>query len=336
MRAFSFSRASDVPGAVAQHDASSGDAFLAGGTTLLDLVKLDVVRPRQLVDINRIGLDAIEPLPDGGLRIGALVRNSDLARHPAVRERFPVLAEAILTGASSQLRNRATTGGNLLQRTRCPYFRDNVSACNKREPGSGCAALDGHNRSHALLGVGEHCIATHPSDMAVALAVLEAHVLTRGPAGERRIPFADFHLLPGETPHRESALWPDELITAVVLAAPPARARSWYVKLRDRESYAFALASAAVVIVPDETGSRFSRVRIALGGVATKPWRAREAEALLTHVPLDDAQFRIAAAAALRDARPREHNAFKVELAQRVLIRALSLVAAGQPNVRLT
>ncbi len=336
MRAFTYSRANDASTAVAQHDASSGDAYLAGGTTLIDLVKLDVVRPRQLVDINRIGLDRIEVLPDGGLHVGALVRNSDLARHPVVRERFPVLAEAILSGASSQLRNRATTGGNLLQRTRCPYFRDNVSPCNKREPGTGCAALDGHNRGHAILGVSDSCIATHPSDMAVALAVLDAHVLTHGPEGERRIPFADFHLLPGDTPHRESILYPGELITAVVLAAPPAGARSWYVKLRDRESYAFALASAAVWIVPAETGGRFREVRIALGGVATKPWRVREAEALLAGGTPDEANLRAAAETALRVAQPRRHNAFKVELAKRVIVRALSLVAAGQPTVRQT
>jgi xanthine dehydrogenase YagS FAD-binding subunit len=336
MRAFTYSRPNDASIAVAQHDASRGDTFLAGGTTLIDLVKLDVVRPLQLVDLNRIGLNTIEVIADGSLQIGALVRNSDFARHPVVRERYPVLAEAILSGASSQLRNRATTGGNLLQRTRCPYFRDNVSPCNKREPGTGCAALDGHNRSHAILGASESCIATHPSDMAVALAVLDANVITRGPEGERRIPFADFHLLPGDTPQRESSLLPDELITAVILAAPPAGARSWYVKLRDRESYAFALASAAVWVLPEDETGRIREVRIALGGVATKPWRAREAEALLAGSAINETLFRAAAEAALHDAQPGRHNAFKVELAKRVIVRALNLVAAGQPTVRQT
>ena len=336
MRAFSFSRAESVSDAIIRHDAGSGTAYLAGGTSLIDLVKLDVARPRQLVDLNRVGHNRIEALADGSLQVGALVRNSDLARHPVVRERYPVLAEAVLAGASAQLRNMATVGGNLLQRTRCSYFRDNISACNKRAPGSGCAALDGVNRAHAILGVSGNCIATHPSDMCVALAVLDCRVLVHGPDGERSISFADFHLLPGDTPERESALGPGELVTAIVLPPPPVGARSWYVKLRDRESFSFALASAAILIVPETKDRTAREVRIALGGVATKPWRAREAELLLAGVELDETHFQAAAEAALREAQPRQHNAFKVELARRVIVRALTLVAAGQPSVRTT
>jgi xanthine dehydrogenase YagS FAD-binding subunit len=336
VRSFSFSRAGSVADALVQSEGGGESAYVAGGTTLIDLVKLDVMRPERIVDVNRVGLDGIEERPDGSLRIGALVRNSDLARHPGVRARYPVLAEAILAGASAQLRNMATTGGNLLQRTRCPYFRDNVSACNKREPGSGCAAREGYNRSHAILGGSAACVATHPSDMCVGLAVLAARVLVRGPAGERTIPYEEFHLLPGDTPERESALRPGELITAVELPAPPAGARSWYVKLRDRESYAFALASAAVLIVPQPGGNGLREARVALGGVATKPWRAREAEELLAGGPAEDQYFQTAAKAALQGARPLRHNAFKAELARRAIVRALTLVAAGQPEVRTT
>jgi len=336
MQPFAFSRPGSVADALLDHEADPNAAYVAGGTTLIDLAKLNVVHPQALVDLNRTGLDRIEPLAGGGLKIGGLVRNSDLARHPRVRADYPVLAEAILAGASAQLRNMATTGGNLLQRTRCPYFRDNVSACNKRSPGSGCAALDGHNRSHAILGGSTRCIATHPSDLSVGLAVLDAQVLVQGNGGERAIPFAEFHRLPGDTPEIESALEPGEIITAVVLPASPAGARSWYLKVRDRESYAFALASAAVLIVPAADGRSLREARIALGGVATKPWRAREAETLLACVPANEANFRAAAEAALREAQPRRHNAFKVELARRVIVRALTLVAAGQPPVRTT
>lgn len=332
MRAFTFDRAKDVQDAVRRHDAMPASAYVAGGTTLIDLVKLDVMRPEHVVDINRVGLTEIETRPDGRMRIGAMVRNSDLAWHKDVRERYPVLAEALLSGASSQLRNMATTGGNLMQRTRCVYFRDNVSPCNKREPGSGCAAMDGWNRQHAVLGTSDACIATHPSDMCVAMAALDAEIVLKGREDERTVPIEDFHLLPGNTPDKEHALRPGELITAVMLPPMPAGARSWYVKLRDRESYEFALASTAVVLAMQD--GKISEVRVALGGVGTKPWRARKAEAVLRGATADEATFRRAAEAAMRDARPRQHNAFKIELAKRVIVRALNLVAAGQPAVR--
>lgn len=332
MQNFQYVRVQTPEDAIARHRQAKGAEFLAGGTTLLDLVKLDVMRPQSLVDINRLELARIEELDGGRLRVGALVRNSDLAHHPVVRRRFPVLAEALLSGASARLRNMATTSGNLMQRTRCPYFRDGVSPCNKRDPGSGCAALDGYNRSHAVLGGSEACIATHPSDMCVALAVLDADVIVRGAEGERTIAVRDFHLLPGKTPEREFALAPDELITSVVLAPLPDGARSWYLKLRDRASFEFALASAAVVL--DLDGSRIRSARLALGGVGTKPWRADEAERLLEGAAPEEAVFERAAAAALEPARPREYNAFKIELAKRVIVRALRTVAAAQPEVR--
>jgi xanthine dehydrogenase YagS FAD-binding subunit len=332
MRPFALHRATDSAGAVHQHRATRDSAYLAGGTTLIDLVKLDVMRPAQVIDVNRLPLAAIEPRPDGRLEIGALVRNSDLAWHATVRRDYPVLAEAILSGACAQVRNMATTAGNLMQRTRCPYFRDNVSPCNKRDPGSGCAALAGWNRPHAILGGSEACIATHPSDLCVALAALEAEVVVAGTDGERTIPIGDFHLLPGNTPDREHALRHDELITAVILPAPMPGARSWYLKLRDRQSFEFALASAAVVLRVD--GDKIADARVALGGVGTKPWRSPEAERVLRGASADETTFRRAADAALREARPLEHNAFKVELARRVLVRTLALTAAGQPAVR--
>ncbi|HEU5081558.1 MAG TPA: xanthine dehydrogenase family protein subunit M [Opitutaceae bacterium] len=334
MRAFQYARARTPAEAVGQHRAS-GTEYLAGGTTLLDLVKLDVMRPEAVVDINRLDLAKIETLPDGRTKIGALVRNSDLAHDRGIREKFPVLAEALLNGASAQLRNMATTSGNLMQRTRCPYFRDGFSACNKRAPGSGCAALEGFNRSHAILGGSEACIATHPSDMCVALAALDAEILVQGSQGDgagRVIPITKFHLLPGRTPEKEFALERDELITAVVLPALQPGTRSWYLKIRDRESFEFALASAAVVL--ETQGSTISSARIALGGVATKPWRATEAEAALRGAPLEESAFANAAALAVKGASPREHNAFKIELAKRVVTRALSAVAASQPTVR--
>ena len=327
---FGYSRAANIAEALSQHQASSSAAaYLAGGTTLIDLIKLDVMQPRQVVDINRIGLAEVERMPDGRLRIGAMVRNSDLAWHPAVRESFPVLREAVLSGASAQLRNMATTGGNLMQRTRCTYFRDNYSPCNKRAPGSGCAALDGYNRAHAILGVSDSCIATHPSDMCVALAVLDAEILLQGKNGERTLPFSDFHLLPGSTPEKEHALEPDEIITGVILPPLPSKAHSLYVKLRDRESYEFALASAAVVLELD--GGKIREARIALGGVATKPWRATAAEAVLRGAAPGEEVFRRAAEAALQGAQPRRHNAFKIELGKRVVTGTLALAAAGQP-----
>ena len=306
--------------------------FIAGGTTLVDLMKLDVERPSTLVDINVLALDKIEKLPDGGLRIGALVRNSDLAWNADVQKSYAVLSQALLSGASPQLRNMATTGGNLMQRTRCAYFREPSAGtpggygCNKRTPGTGCAAMDGFNRTHAILGTSDHCIATHPSDMCVAMAALEAVIHVEGPKGKRTIAFADFHKLPGDTPQVENALEPGELITYVDLPKPVEGARSVYLKLRDRASYEFALASAAVVAKVE--GGHIRYVRVALGGVGTKPWRSHEAEAALNGKPVHAATFRAAAEAALAAARPRSDNAFKVELAKRCLTRTLKLATA--------
>jgi xanthine dehydrogenase YagS FAD-binding subunit len=297
--------------------------FIAGGTTLIDLMKLNVETPQSLVDVNRLPLAKIEATPDGGLTIGAVVRNSDLAWNPLVRKNYAVLSEAILSGATAQLRNMATTAGNLLQRTRCMYFRATDMPCNKREPGSGCAAITGANRSLAILGTSEHCIATNPSDMNVAMAALEATIHVRGSEGERSIPIANFHVLPGNTPQRETGLEPGDLITHVTLPPPAPGSRSLYLKLRDRASYEFALASAAVVITVEN--AKITRARIALGGVGTKPWRSIEAEGELTGQPATDAAFRKAAEAALRDAKPQSQNGFKVELAKRCLVQALKL-----------
>jgi xanthine dehydrogenase YagS FAD-binding subunit len=298
--------------------------FIAGGTNLVDYMKLNVETPRKLVDINHLSFDKIEDLPDGGLKIGATVRNTDLANNPTVRKNYAVLSEAILSGASPQLRNMATTAGNLLQRTRCMYFRDTAMPCNKREPGSGCAAISGVNRSLAILGTSEHCIASNPSDMNVAMAALEATIHIRGPKGERSVPIVDFHLLPGNTPHRETILEPGDLITHVILPPPSPGNRSLYLKLRDRASFEFALASAAVVITAD--GGKITRARVALGGVGTKPWRSPEAEAELTGQSTTQAVFQKAAEVALRDAKPQSQNGFKVELAKRCLVHALKLV----------
>jgi xanthine dehydrogenase YagS FAD-binding subunit len=298
--------------------------FVAGGTTLVDLMKLNVENPQTLVDINTLPLTRIEPTADGGLRVGALVRNSDLAHNKTVMQQYAVLSQALLSGASPQLRNMATTGGNLLQRTRCYYFRDTNYACNKREPGSGCSALDGFNRIHAVLGTSEHCIATHPSDMAVAMMALEAVVHTSGPKGERTIPLNEFYLVPGNTPQRENVLTPGELIIYATLPSLPAGTRSYYLKRRDRSSYEFALASAAVVA--NVQGGRFQHIRIALGGVGTKPWRSTEAEHELQGKQPIDANFRAAAEAALLGARPMHDNRFKVELAKRTLVRSLQTV----------
>src|SRR2546428_12251335 len=256
---------------------------MGGGTTLIDLMKLNVETPSRVLDINRLPLDKIELMPNGGLKIGATVRNSDLANHPKVQQDYSVLSQAILQGASAQMRNMATVGGNLLQRTRCVYFRDTAMACNKREPSSGCPAITGHNRTLAILGASEHCIATNPSDMGVALAALEATIHIQGTKGSRAIAFGDFHLLPGNTPHRETVLEPGDLITHVTLPAPIKESKQLYLKLRDRASYEFALASAAVVI--SITGQNVTRARIALGGVGTKPWRSQEAEAVLVGQP---------------------------------------------------
>jgi len=329
METFSYVKAPSVDKALA----SAGQAkFIAGGTTLVDLMKLAVEKPGTLVDINLLPLDKIEALPDGGLRIGALVRNSDLAWHPEVQKSYAVLSQAILSGASPQLRNMATTGGNLMQRTRCAYFREPTAGtpggygCNKRTPGSGCAALEGYHRIHAILGTSDQCIATHPSDMCVAMAALEASIHVEGPKGKRTIPFADFHKLPGDTPHIENALEPGELITYVDLPKPIEGGRSVYLKLRDRASYEFALASAAVVARVE--GGHIRYVRVAMGGVGTRPWRSHEAEAALTGKPANVATFRAAAEAALAKAKPRTDNAFKVELAKRCLTRTLKLATA--------
>ncbi len=327
MHAFDFMRPGDAEAAIraaAQTKTAQQGAdvrFLAGGTTLLDLMKLNVETPARLVDINRLPFAKVEATPDGGLRIGATVRNSDLAYHPTVRRDYLVLSEAILAGASAQLRNMATTAGNLLQRTRCMYFRDTAMPCNKRAPGSGCPAIGGSNRTLAVLGTSESCIATNPSDMNVALAALEATVHVQGTKGTRAVPIGEFHLLPGQTPERETVLEPGDLITHVTLPPPVAGSKQLYLKLRDRASYEFALASAAVVLTL--ASGRVTRARVALGGVGTKPWRSPEAEAALAGQPAEAASFRRAAEAALRDARPQSENAFKIELAKRCLAHAL-------------
>src|SRR5579875_209500 len=300
--------------------------YVAGGTNLLDLMKLNVERPTSVVDINRLGLDKIEELPGGGLRLGALTRNTDVAHHPVVQRDYAVLSEAILSGASPQIRNMATTGGNLLQRTRCVYFRSTEHRCNKRAPGSGCDALDGHNRMLAILGTSEHCIATNPSDQNVALTALEATIHITGPKGERAVPIAEFYLLPGKTPNIETVLQPGDVITAVTLPPVAPGTKSHYLKLRDRAAYEFALASAA--IVAQTSNGRLQKVRIALGGVGTVPWRSHEAEHILEGKPASPELFHRAAEAALKDAKPRKENAFKVDLAQRCLAHALTTVTA--------
>src|SRR5213593_4763526 len=333
MRTFEFNRPENAASAVAtaaQAKTAQQGAdirFLAGGTTLIDLMKLEVETPERLLDINRLPFDQIEDLPNGGLKIGATVRNSDLAHHPRVQRDYAVLSQALLSGASAQLRNLATTAGNLLQRTRCVYFRDTAMPCNKREPGTGCPAITGFNRSLAILGTSEHCIATNPSDMCVAMAALEATIHVQGPKGSRAVPIGDFHLLPGDTPQRETVLEPGDLITHVTLPPPVAGSRQVYLKLRDRTSYEFALASAAVVITV--SGGKVTRARIALGGVGTKPWRSSEAETALTGQPANEANFRKAAEAALRDAKPQSENAFKIELARRCLAHALKMAVTG-------
>jgi xanthine dehydrogenase YagS FAD-binding subunit len=325
---FAYSRATDVEKTVGDLASKPHARLLGGGTNLIDLMKMGVEKPEQIIDVNRLPLEQIEELPNGkGLRIGALARNSTVAEHALVMERYPVLSEGLLAGASPQLRNMATVGGNLLQRTRCYYFYDpTFPACNKRQPGSGCGAIEGFNRMHAILGQSDHCIATHPSDMCVALAALEAVVRVRGPQGEREIAMNDFHRLPGETPERETNLAANELITAVDLAAPVEGMRSHYLKVRDRSSYAFALVSvAAVVVVRD---GLIKKARIALGGVAHKPWRAIEAEEHLEGQKAAEDIFRAAADAALKNAKGYRHNQFKIELARRTIVRALGEVLA--------
>jgi xanthine dehydrogenase YagS FAD-binding subunit len=328
MNPFNYSRARDADQAVAEISAKTQGKFLGGGTNLIDLMKMGVETPDQLIDINRIPLAQIEKLPNKGVRIGALARNSDVAAHDLIKTRYPVLSEAFLSGASPQLRNMATVGGNLLQRTRCYYFYDPAfPQCNKRKPGSGCGAIDGFNRIHAILGQSDQCIATHPSDMCVALAALDAIVRVRGPKGEREIAFADFHRLPGNTPERDTNLGHDELIIAVDLPALPFGSRSHYLKVRDRASYAFALVSVAAALDLD-SNKNIKAVRIAMGGVAHKPWRAQTAEKKLTGQTADEKTFRAAAEAELAPAKGYKHNSFKIELAKRTIVRALSTVAA--------
>jgi xanthine dehydrogenase YagS FAD-binding subunit len=325
MEMFTYTRATGVPQAI-EGGTQAQAKFIAGGTTLLDLMKLNVERPSRLIDINRLPLDLVEKLPDGRLKIGSLVRNSDLAHHPVVESDYSVLSQALLQGASAQLRNMATTGGNLLQRTRCMYFRNEAMACNKRTPGSGCSAIDGENRTLAILGTSKDCIATNPSDMNVALTALEATIHIQGAKGERDVSIADFFLVPGSTPQRETVLEPGELITAVTLPAPKAGSKQIYLKLRDRASYEFALSSAAIVAVVN--GGKLDYIRVALGGVGTRPWRSLEAERVLHGKAADEKLFRQAAEAALHGARPQSQNAFKIPLAKRCITHALTLATA--------
>jgi len=327
MKPFSYTRAATATEAIETHASHPESQFIGGGTNLVDLMKMGVERPAHLIDISRLPLSTITEL-DAGIRIGAMVSNSDAAAHPLIRTRYPVLSQALLSGASQQLRNMATMGGNLLQRTRCYYFYNpTYRECNKRDPGSGCGAIHGVNRIHAILGASEHCIATHPSDMCVALAALNATVQVSGPHGSRAIPFEDFHRLPGATPQLDTNLHPGELITSIDLPAPLAGFRSHYLKVRDRNSYAFALVSVAAVmeLSADRT---VKSVRIALGGVAHKPWRARQAENLLVGHPLEPARLRAAADKELAAAKPHQDNAFKIELAKRAIVRAVTIAAA--------
>lgn len=330
MQPLMYARVTGVDDAIAAATTDRRSAFLAGGTSEVDLVRLNVTKPTLLVDINALPLSDIQDLPNGGVRIGALARMSDVARAPGVMERYPVIVQALLLGASPQLRNMASMGGNLCQPVRCSYFRDGESACNKRDPGSGCSALDGFNRGHAILGASEHCIATHPSDVAVALVALDAILHTRGPAGERRIAIDEFFLLPGATPQREHPLDHGELIVAIEVPAAPIARRSLYLKIRDRESYEFALVSVAAALdVEDET---VVGARLALGGVGTKPWRALRAEQSMLGRPAALATFSEAARRELVDAVPRSQNAFKIELVRRAIVRALvTLTTEARP-----
>src|SRR5947209_2393340 len=327
---FAYTRASGIADALRVAAADPKAKFIAGGTNLIDLMKEDVERPTRLIDITHLPLKGIEETAAGGLRIGALVPNTDLAYHPVVESRYPLLASAILAGASQQLRNMASTGGNLLQRTRCYYFYDTATPCNKRAPGSGCSAINGINRQHAILGHSGACIATHPSDMCVALAVLDAKVHVTGPAGERAIAFADFHRLPGDTPQRDSNLQANEIITAIELP-PRGFAKNYtYIKIRDRLSYAFALLSVAAAMELQRDTIR--EARLALGGLAHKPWRDNAAEAALRGQPATRASFQNAADLLLRGARGYAHNAFKIDLARRAIVRALTQAAQGTPQ----
>jgi xanthine dehydrogenase YagS FAD-binding subunit len=325
MHPFTYARASDARNA-SDLAREPGSEIIAGGTDMMQLLKDDVRRPRRLVDITALPWRTIAVSP-AGLRLGALARMGDVADDARVREQYPVVAQALLASASPQVRNMATIGGNLLQRTRCVYFRDSGTACNKRAPDSGCSAIGGENRLHAVLGGSDHCVATHPSDLAVALVALDAVVVVQSAGGERRVPLEQFHLLPGDTPQHENVLAPGDIIAAIEVPAAAWARRSHYRKVRDRASFEFALAAAAVAL--DIDGGTIRQARIALGGVGTKPWRARDAEAALAGAPADQARFAAAAARALDGARPLEQNAFKVELAQRTLVRALATVSEG-------
>ena len=327
---FQYSRANNVADAVRQIAAYPNARFIAGGTNLIDLMKEEVERPSRLIDITHLPLKAVEETAEGGLRVGALVPNSDLAYHPLVAQRYPMLASAILAGASAQLRNMASTGGNLLQRTRCAYFYDTATPCNKRTPGSGCSALTGINRIHAILGASDACIATHPSDICVALAALAATVHVTGPKGERDIGLVDFHRLPGNTPERDTNLAADEIITAIELPAKGFVKNYTYLKIRDRLSYAFALVSVAAAL--ELEGDTIKEARLALGGVAHKPWRDLGVEALLRGQTAKREAFMHAADALLRDAKGRAHNAFKIDLARRAVVRALTQAARATPQ----
>jgi xanthine dehydrogenase YagS FAD-binding subunit len=333
MNNFSFGRATDTASALKLISIDpAASRFLAGGTNLVDLMRESIEEPQTVVDITRLPLARVEEQPDGGLRIGAMVRNSHLAAHPLVRKNYPLLSEAILNGASAQLRNMATTGGNLMQRTRCYYFYDEAAHCNKRTSGSGCDAIGGFNRIHAILGTSQECIATHPSDMCVALAALTATVNVTGPDGDRNIPFCDFHRLPGDTPERDTNLAPGELITSVDLPASSSGLPSLYRKVRDRASYAFALVSVAAALKVEKGMIR--DVRVALGGVAHKPWRASTAEKLLLGNAPTAENFVRAAAEELAPAIPRRDNAFKIELAKRTIVYALEQLSANDGGAR--
>lgn len=326
MNLFTYTRTNDLRDAVTA--GTKGGRFLAGGTTLYDLMKLDVERPDALVDVNGLPLDKVEKTESGGLRIGALARNAAVAQHPDVIKSYPVLSQAILQGASGQIRNMASTAGNLLQRTRCVYFRDIDMPCNKREPGSGCSAIEGYHKNLAILGVSDKCIASNPSDQNVALMALGATVHIQGPSGTRTIPISEFYKLPGDTPHIETVVQKGDLITHVSLPPLPAGARSLYLKLRDRASYEFALASTAAIVVMKD--GRMDDVRLALGGVGAIPWRASAAETILKGQMPSPELFTRAAEAVFRDAKPHEENAFKVELGRLCLVRALTLATKEQ------
>ena len=328
MNSFTYTRADDVAGAVRVMAADGKARFIAGGTNLIDLMKENVERPTRLIDISRLALNEIKSTADGGMRLGALATNRDVAYNEEIELRYPLLSKAILAGASPQLRNMATVGGNLMQRTRCCYYYDTATPCNKREPWAGCSAIPGFNRAHAILGTSGNCIATHPSDMCVALAALDALVNVTGPGGERVIPFAQFHRLPGDTPDIDTNLQAGEIITSVDLPAKGFAEHHAYIKVRDRASYAFALVSVAAALEMD--GGTIRQARLALGGVAHKPWRDRDAESLLHGQSASRDNFLRVAEALLRDAKGFGHNDFKIELAKRAIVRALGLAASGE------